>query len=208
MSAPLMSRIVDMTWSRALILSAVMTVLYGVAVFDNGDSFEARKSELQTQLAEAQSQLDATKTAMADAARFEQEVLQLQQQFERIAAYMPKDLRIADLTTMLYEQAEAGNVKISRLDPKSSSDRGPFYEHVRIEVSVEGSFAQIVGFLSMMSKVQRLLTFEGVELSLVPSTNPAMTPKVAFKGLLVGYRYNRQVEVDPAMSPEQAQQSP
>ena len=81
-------------------------------------------------------------------------------------------------------------------------ERKDFYEMTRLDFSIQGSFSQVVLFLSSLSKIQRLLTFDQLKLKSSAATPSAENPNVELSGVLVGYRYVK--EADPAADPTNA----
>lgn len=187
----LMVRIGDLQWSRVFLYGLLASGLYWFALYNDGAALESQKQSVRQKMTEAQGQLEATKNAMRDANRFEQEVINLQQRFTRITEFMPETLRVSDLTTMIYDQAQRSGVRISGTDPQSGSEKIHFYEMMRIGITLDGSYSQIVTFLSNLSKAPRLVTFDNAHLQLSTSTAPGEVPKVRFQGTLVGYKYSR-----------------
>lgn len=177
----------ELSWSKVFIAGLGALALYYFTLFDDGSNHRRMYQEATVRLAESEKGLQDTKNAMADADRFEKEVKSTQQQFERIVEFMPVSMSAVTLTEIVTKQASAAGAKVTQMEPKMGDDRLEFYEMTRLNLSLEGSYAQIVMFLSNLSRVSRLLTFDKIELNL--AGGEPESPQLKFVGVLVGYRF-------------------
>ncbi len=187
-SEQLYSMLASLSPRSAMLIGAVLAVLYYLLVFDNGASLDQNLQQAQARIVEAEQQLKATQEAFANAERFEREVKSIVDQFAVVIEYMPEGMNSTDLMSIVSELTTKTGLKLVRTEPISGGEKGTFYEPIRMSFAFEGSFAQILTFLSEISKVPRLITFEGVDLSTVPNSDPEM-PQLLFSGTIVAYRY-------------------
>lgn len=186
-SQQLISHLGELPWPKVAVYGFIAVLLYYFLLYDDGTALRNRFTATTAQLAQAQKGLDETRKAMEDADKFEREVKLTAQQFERIRDFMPEDLNAASLTEIILHQASMAGAKVLKLEPKQGDERVDFYEMTRVQVSLEGSYAQLVTFLSYLSRVPKLLTFDTVKIT--RQGGDPETPKLKFVGTLVGYRY-------------------
>lgn len=177
-----------LNWKRAVAFGAILAALYFLLVYDNGEVIDRNMQQVQTQISQAEHQIKVTKEAFADAERFEREVKATVDQFSMVIDYMPENMGPSELMTIVSDLTAKTGLKLVKTEPVAGGERTNFYEPIRMSFAFEGSFAQILTFLSELSSVPRLITFEGVELSTLANTDPEM-PQLSFTGTIVAYRY-------------------
>jgi Tfp pilus assembly protein PilO len=194
------AKLAALEWPKILGIGVLMAGLYWALLYNDGSSVTEAINQANTRLQTANRQLAETEKALADANRFETEVQNLARQFEKIVDFMPATVTAADLTTIVNKQVQLAGVRAASIKPKSEIVRVGFYETSRVELELEGSFAQIVTFLSYMSRVPRLLTFENTVVTQAQANKDNASSILTFKTTLVGYRYLKDAPVatDPA----------
>jgi len=189
-----------LNWKRVVAVSAILAALYFLLVYDNGETIDRNVQQIQTQITQTEHQIKVTKEAFADAERFEREVKATVDQFSMVMDYMPEDMSSSELMTIVSDLAANTGLKLMKTEPITGGERTTFYEPVRMSFALEGSFVQVLTFLSELSKVPRLITFEGIELSSLANTDPEM-PQLLFTGTIVAYRYIKSAERGDSKQP-------
>ncbi len=187
----------EMTWSKVIVGGLIALGAYWGLYYDNGEKLETEIQQLTTRLAESERQLRETKEAMADAERFEKLVRQNEIQFEKVMEYLPQDTNSNELTRLVNQVSQLSGARVKETQPMSVAERKDFYEMTRIKVDLQGSFSQVVLFLSSLSKVQKLLTFDNLEIKTLEEgavIGEGETPPVTLEATMVGYRYLKDQE--------------
>lgn len=187
----------EMTWSKVIVGGLIALGAYWGLYYDNGEKLETEIQQLTARLTESERQLRETKEAMADAERFEKLVRQNEIQFEKVMEYLPQDTNSNELTRLVNQVSQLSGARVKATQPMSVAERRDFYEMTRIKVDLQGSFSQVVLFLSSLSKVQKLLTFDSLEIKLSEDgalVGEGETPPVTLEATMVGYRYLKDVE--------------
>ncbi len=188
----------ELTWSKVIAAGILAAAAYWGLYYDNGVALEASIQALQAQYTEAEKNLQETRQAMADTEKFEKEVRNNEVQFEKVLEYLPQEMNSNELTRLINEIASQTDTRLLQTQPQPNVERKEFYEITRIELGIEGRFVSVVTFLSALSRVPKLLTFDKVEVKVKPSTAVVAsldeaTP-VQLSGVLVGYRYLKDAE--------------
>ena len=187
----------EMTWSKVIVGGLIALGAYWGLYYDNGEKLETEIQQLTARLTESERQLRETKEAMADAERFEKLVRQNEIQFEKVMEYLPQDTNSNELTRLVNQVSQLSGARVKATQPMSVAERKDFYEMTRIKVDLQGSFAQVVLFLSSLSKVQKLLTFDSLEIKTLEEgsvVGEGETPPVTLEATMVGYRYLKDQE--------------
>lgn len=179
----------DLAWTNVMIAAAVIGAVYYFAMFDDGTLLTEQIDAANVQLVEAERQFKQTQKAMQDAERFEAEVQALQRQFEDIIKFMPESMKDSELSRIVSDCARRAELNPLSLTPAKGENKG-FYETSKLSFNLQGSFPQVMRFLSELSKVPNLLTLEGVQIEKVRAGTEA-NAVLSFKASIVGYKYLR-----------------
>ncbi len=191
----LISKLAAMQWARVFVIAGVVAFLYWQFGLEEGVTEEQFQSA-EANRTQAQTSLVATQKAVADLKKFREELDLMNSQFQQVVELMPAEANVADFMLMIREEATKAGSRVKKLEPAKDITKVDFYETRKLEISLEGSYAQILTFLSNLSRLKRLVTVE--KLALAQTTTPEQETKVAFTGTLVNYRYLAQT---PAAAP-------
>jgi Tfp pilus assembly protein PilO len=185
-----LQKLAELEWGKVVGIGVALAAAYYFLMFDNGAQIETSIKAAQERTEKAKKTLSETEKAIADADRFGKEVQATQDQFEKIVRYMPMSLDGSEMTKMINEISQEVGVR-PRIEPQKDEPPQGFTQAVKINLALEGNFAQIVTFLSKISQVQRLLVFDKVELK--PGVQQRISPSggaaLSLRGTLIGYRY-------------------
>lgn len=188
-------QLADLAWPKVIGIGLVVTAGYYFGMRDDGSAILASLQNQKQEFETATKQLAATKKAMENAERFEIEIKAAKAQFERVSEFMPPRLSTADLTTLMSEKAAKAGVRLLSTSPKTAEGndtaKSTFFDSLRILFKIEGSFAQILTFLSQVSRDSRMLTFDNTDLMTVTGSQ-VDDPTLTFSGELVGYRFKKE----------------
>lgn len=202
--ANIVQQLAELQWSRVAVGGLVLTILYWAALFDDGSQLIAQTTAARQEQAQKEKELQDAKTELANADQFELKVKEMASQFEKIVEFMPENMSTADLTAIATEQASRAGLKLMKTEPNTSMASGEqpsFYTTTKLNITLEGGFSEIASFLSNVTKIPRLLTFQNLELASTAEADPER-PRLVVTGTLVGYKYSRP---KPQMDPTQAQ---
>lgn len=186
----------ELTWSKVVVGGLIALGLYWGLYYDDGQRLETELQQLTTRLTESERQLRETKAAMADAERFEKLVRQNEIRFEKVMEYLPQETNANELTRLVNQVSQVTGARVKATQPMNGPERKDFYEMTRIKVELEGSFSQVVLFLSSLSKIPKLLTFDNLEIKIAENAlvTEGESPPVALVATMAGYRYLKEQE--------------
>ncbi len=190
----------ELTWSKVIVVGLIAAGAYWGLYYDDGATLEESIRSLTSQSIESERQLRETKEAMADAEKFEKAVRQNEVQFEKVLEYLPQDINTNEMTRLVNQQAQLAGPRVVSTTAVEAIERKSFYEMTRLNFALSGSFSQVVLFLSSLSKIQRLLTFDKLSIKVNPS-KPDEIPQVELAGVLVGYRYLKEADTGTPGAP-------
>jgi Tfp pilus assembly protein PilO len=182
-----LEKLAALPWSRVLILSLILGVGFYYTLYDSGVALDARLQVAEKNQSESRLKLEATKKADKNVKVFIQKVEEAQKQFQNVVSYMPADMNLGNFLQKVKDQASAAGASVQAFSPSSDSEKREFYEIRKFDLQLNGNFSQILSFLSNLSKMPLLVTFD--KISLKKEGGEFDNPKLSFKGTLVGYRY-------------------
>lgn len=192
-----MLQLADMPWSKVIVIGFMALAGYHFGMRDDGATLTANLESEKQQLDSTNRQLQLTKKAMENAEKFEAEIIAAKKEFERVTEFMPPKLSVADLTTMISERSAKAGVRLLSTAPKSASQndpsavKSPYFDSIRVTFKIEGSFAQILTFLSLTSRDPRMLMFDESDLTTQTQTSTE-APVLTLAGDLVGFRFKKE----------------
>ena len=182
-----LEKLASLPWSRVLLVALLLGGLYYYFIYDSGAALDLRLQVAEKNLSDSRLKLEATKKADKNVKVFIQKVEDAQKQFQNVVAYMPSDMNLGNFLQKVKDQAAAAGASVQAFSPSSDSEKKEFYEIRKFDLQINGNFAQIVGFLSNLSKMPLLVTFS--KIAIKKEGGEFDNPKLSFKGTLVGYRY-------------------
>lgn len=183
----------ELTWSKVIVGGIIAAFAYWGLYYDDGTTLDNSIRTLTNRYTESERQLRETKEAMADAEKFEKAVRQNEVQFEKVLEYLPQEINTNELTRLVNQQAQLSGARVRSTKAIDMIEKKEFYEMTRLEFSLQGTFSQVVLFLSSLSKIQRLLTFDKLKIK-VENVGTEEVPRVELGGVLVGYRYLKETD--------------
>ncbi len=177
----------NLSVQQTIIATLALAAGYYFMVFDDGSNIEKVIKKQQRTLAEKTENLNNTRAAMANAKQFEEEVRRTNARFREMLEFIPVDFSIADFMQLLSTEAESSGNKVIKIQPRPSENASTLYEELLVELEIEGTFSQILQFLSKMTRVRKIINLGGIQLSTVEAD--PISPILRFETTMVGYRY-------------------
>jgi Tfp pilus assembly protein PilO len=116
----------------------------------------------------------------------------MQHQFQEMVDYMGPDSNFSNLILSLQKEAMSSGAVVKSTKPDNKIEDVDFYAITKVTLVMEGTYAQLVLFLSNVSKLNRLVTVEKLELEQHSSSSASAEPGtdlISFTGTFVGYKY-------------------
>jgi type IV pilus assembly protein PilO len=196
-----LAQLASLDWPKVLAIGVALAAGYYFLMYDNGSTLEDSIKKAQDRVVAAKKSLGDTQKAMDDANNFAKEVEQTKVQFDKITQYMPASMSGGELTKLINEISQDVGVR-PRIAPRQEEAPLGFTQAFKVDLQLEGSYAQILTFLAKISQEPRLLVFDKVEL--VPNSSGGIATSqgsaLTFKGTLIGYKYLPDA-ADPAEAP-------
>jgi Tfp pilus assembly protein PilO len=168
----------QLTFGKAIIGGLVLAAIYYFAIYNNGAAIEESINTTQTQITAQEQELTTIKKAIADAERYQMAKKTLGQELDVVLKAIPVELSAIDLMRTLSNEAKSIGVSILSINAQQNSGYSsapttgpkPFFEPVGVTVNLEGSYNQLMLFLSNLTKTDRIITVGSMNLQIRDST--------------------------------------
>lgn len=168
--------------TQAFLIGLVLTVMYYFLMFDNGQAILQQVDDLKKQYQSQQVTLKKIKKALEDKRRFEQEAEEINTNLEAFLRYFPSESDQNKLMKEVSQSAEVHQVTVLSLKPVDRAPEFPSYPETAFSFEVEGTFNQIMGFISNLTQLKRAIDFKKTE---IRTSNSGQDPILKFTSTLV-----------------------
>jgi Tfp pilus assembly protein PilO len=189
----ILEKINGISFGRMLFGGLIIGVLYYYAIFDDSSAMDPMIVAAREELAKESGRLASVESIISNKARFESEVKQISETFDKALEFLPKDLNMSDLTKKITTEAKASGAQVISIKPQPERNRHEFYEELLIDLELRGTFAEVTMFLSFISKIPRIIKVQTVKMS-KNAVNSDGSVEILFSGRLAAYRYVGVVE--------------
>ncbi len=178
----------DMPIGRVIILSLVICGLYYLVEYKAGSQFQSSidSAAATLQSLEAEDQKIETEIQEIRALKAAQE--KDAEQLNLLLAFIPERFSNFELMRTLSTEAKAVGVNIDSLKDVGvlQNKSGEFYEEIGVDIDLEGSFAQLLLFLSNLTKMKQIVTLETLSLRM---SGGGSESSLSMSAQVRGYRY-------------------
>ncbi|QDK46561.1 hypothetical protein DOM22_16015 [Bdellovibrio sp. ZAP7] len=173
------------TYGKTFGLGIVVGALFYFTLYDDGSQVEAQIAAIQQQVQEQEAKKKDTDATLKQVNEMREKLGRLSQQYQEISRRLPTVLFSIDINKAIDGFARGAGVSVKIKKPGENIKR-EVVEEVPVEVTLEGSYAQLAQFVSLVSSSERMARVRNITISDQDSTDP--TKKLKFEGLVVGYK--------------------
>lgn len=183
---------------KILIIGVVATLAYFFALYDNGATLDMQIEQLNGEMRKEQAEAEKIKGLLAQEEAARNEVVALGEQVKEALKKLPTELTASDVVKTITQVAQSAGVRIVKVATKPKEQTG-FYEKFILDLSLQGTFAELISFLSELAKMPRIIKSENFTMALLDSNSAAavVTPiphkrgglLVTLQGEILAFRY-------------------
>lgn len=193
----LADRMQQLTFGKALMFGLLIAGLYYSIGYDSGSELEVSIAQTKEQIQDKQTQIKGLERQIERIKTMQKVMGVLGTEFDSFLSYIPEKMSMPDLMKIISTEAKAagvgingiGEVTSSMAGGRAASEEGQFYEEMIVEVELVGTYAQLLLFLSYLTKLDKILSIS--QLSMVSSAKigDRESPMITFKCFIKGFRY-------------------
>ncbi len=184
-------KLAEFSWQKVMLIALAVTAGYYFLMFDDGTSLDASITAIKSSVESEKDLLKKTAEAMNDLQRFKEDLNSQEAQVKEVLAFLPRQMNASELLSTIQDRANQAGLRILKTDPQDEVRKVEFYEVMTINLELGGTFPQIVTFLSLISKLPRLVTLEKMDLAATDNRGSDST-RIEFKATLLGYRFSEE----------------
>jgi Tfp pilus assembly protein PilO len=188
-------RLQKLTHGMALLISLALAAVYYFSMYDGGESREQQIQNINSEITRAQTDIERMNKAIKDAQVYRDLSAKLGDELNLVVSALPAEYNTVELMKVLSTEAKGSGLSILSLNGQSStastSDKKDiFYEPVVVSAAFEGTFNQVVQFLSNLTKVNRIILLKQVQLNVKGQVNSTtISPILTLNATFEAYRY-------------------
>ncbi len=174
-----------------MLIGLVLGGLYYVNGMNNLNLLDSGIANKKIELNALEESIKAAQKIANDKAKFEEENQKISDLLKAAVEFLPNKINEQEVLAKISNEARSAGVNLTKVQPNKAQQKG-FYEELQMDIEMEGSYTQLVLFLSYISKIQRIVNIKGLELRLKTYIDEISILKV--RGTVVAYRYVENVD--------------
>lgn len=171
------------TIGKVLVIGLGLTAMYWNFMYDDGSAVDAQIVTVNQQLQEEENKKKDTDATLKQVQEMQEKVGQLSQKYQEISRRLPAVLFSIDINKAIDDFARNAGVSVKSKKPGENIKK-EVVEEVPVEVSLEGSYAELAQFTFLVSTAERMARVQNVVIS---ESEPG-SRKLKFEGQVVGYK--------------------
>lgn len=159
----------NLTMGKAVMVGVVLAVLYFFLMYNDGTALQTNIANTTTEIQTKEAELEKIKKAVSDAERYQNTKRALGAELDSVLKAIPAQLTSQDLMKIVSTEAKAMGINLN-IDASGNSGGGPtddksvFFEPVMVNLSLDGTYNQLMSFLSAITKVDKIITLSSLTL--------------------------------------------
>ncbi|CAE78810.1 type 4a pilus biogenesis protein PilO [Bdellovibrio bacteriovorus] len=171
------------TIGKILVIGLGLTAMYWNFMYDDGSAVDAQIVTVNQQLQEEENKKKDTDATLKQVQEMQEKVGQLSQKYQEISRRLPAVLFSIDINKAIDDFARNAGVSVKSKKPGENIKK-EVVEEVPVEVSLEGTYAELAQFTFLVSTAERMARVQNVVIS---ESEPG-SRKLKFEGQVVGYK--------------------
>lgn len=170
------------TQTQVLAIGVVFSLIFYFFIFDDGQEIRNQISGLEQEMIQEKAKKEETDRTLAEEARMKESVEILSQKYLELSQRLPTSLNSIDLNRNVDAFARNAGVSIKNRKPVEVQ-KGTIVDEVPIEVSVEGTFAELAQFVYVVASSQQVTALRAFKISPIEKSS-----RLTFEGTVIGYQ--------------------
>jgi type IV pilus assembly protein PilO len=170
------------TYGKTFMLGLLVGAVFYFTLYDDGSAVEAQIASVSQQLSAEEAKKKDTDATLKQVREMQEKLGRLSQQYQEISKRLPTVLFSIDINKAIDAFARGATVSIKQKKPGENIKR-EVVEEVPVDVTLEGTYAQLAQFVYLVSSSERLARVKNIVISEQEGGKP-----LKFEGQVVGYK--------------------
>jgi type IV pilus assembly protein PilO len=187
----------DKIFERLAYYSMIQVIGFGLIAagayyfigYDDGAAIQAQIVSVSSQIEQEEVKKKDTEATLKEEASMKESVGELSQQFQEISRRLPSVLSSIDINRSIDTFAKSAGVNVKSKKPGSVAQK-EIVDEVPVDVTLEGSYAELAQFIYYVSTAERLTRVRNFVISRGSDNDSGRSSngKLRFEGQVVGYK--------------------
>ena len=184
--------------TKALLIGLFIAGFYYLTLFDSGEALQNQINNKKTSITALRTELATMEKTLVDAEKHREISRKLGEEMDAVLRAVPEKYNSLELMKVLSDEAKVVGTSIVNLQPASgfrnqTQDEldNPF-KPVSVTVTLNGTFNQIMLFMSNLTKVSKIILIKELSLRVQEPAKVFETasPAINYKATFQAYRYD------------------
>lgn len=169
--------------SKVLMMGLLLTGVYWYLMYDDGSFIDVRVAQINEELTVEEQKKKDTDNTLKQVQEMQEKVGQLSQKYQEISRRLPAVLFSIDINKSIDDFARNSGVSVKQKKP-GENIKYEIVEEVPVEVSLEGTYAELAQFAYLVSSAERMTRVKNITLTATEQGSK----RLKFDGQVVGYK--------------------
>ena len=152
---------------QILVFGGVFLGVFYFTLYDDGSYLNKLIEEVQSNIDQTEAKIKQKEKELEAVREFEREVVSEEQVIRYFLNFIPETLTYTDLSSLLIKAAEFTGINIEvKQDQKVRFKEESEYQTLKIQLTIDGSFSQIMFFLSKLTAQKRMLILNKIDMNI------------------------------------------
>lgn len=184
----------ELEMTKAVLIGVVLTALFYFMMYDDGSNLEAGIKNLKQNIQTNRNKIEQAKQAVLEKEKFANTKKLLGERFDQLVQYIPEDFSSTEQMKIISNVAKTAGANILKISQTGRGQKFNFYEEIRVDVELVGSYTQIMMFMSGLTRLKKVIVADNINLKSQDQNSNSKSDdeggvKINFSSQLVGYRY-------------------
>ncbi|MBO9666859.1 MAG: type 4a pilus biogenesis protein PilO [Bdellovibrio sp.] len=170
------------TYGKTLMIGLLVGAVFYFTLYDDGSSIDAQIASVSQQVSAEEAKKKDTDATLKQVREMQEKLGRLSQQYQEISKRLPTVLFSIDINKAIDGFARGASVSIKQKKPGENIKR-EVVEEVPVDVTLEGTYAQLAQFVYLVSSSERLARVKNIVITEQEGGRP-----LKFEGQVVGYK--------------------
>ena len=174
-----------------LLMSGAIAGVYYLVKYDKGDSIKAQIQQINKDKDKTREQINNLKLELKALQETVEVINQMGLEINKFLQFIPSRLTSAMILNHLNNTAKSTGVNVEDITNYDFVQREDFYEKLKVSVTIQGVFSQILLFLSKLTGLTEVITVESFSMQSVRRNTISIQglDEVKMRMDIYGYRY-------------------
>ncbi len=189
MIANILMRLASFSYQKTAIFGLILAALYYFMAYDDGSSVKKSLEELNSKFTIEKQREQQSEASLKEVEDVRQSVGELGQQFQTVSNALPRVIEYSEANRIIDFLARKAGVSIKSRESRPEVNRD-YYSEVPIKVAIEGTYSELVYFLSLQAQTVRVMKMVDFSLNNLPNTGKEDGGgKIILEGNIISYKF-------------------